>query len=253
MDNSSGTVSPESLAPLKAPGSLKLVWLICFGGMIAAFPFYSYMVFGLGSDRGDTANIFSLHVTIAYWVGIAAAFLPLPGLQHWPAFKRLQAVCLTFMIVSYATHLSWELVWLFAHEAISEARDEMWAYTWWAYIDGGDVRYYKPEMNFLMIEILSFFNGLTGATGLFLLWRSQFQAPLGTLLCMSTGVTHTVLTWYYYGTEILTGFESVNTASMFDLWIKFIALNGPWLVFPWLVLFWGAQLLKKQYALIYSR
>jgi hypothetical protein len=63
---------------------------------------------------------------------------------------------------------------------------------------------------------------------------------------MSTAVTHTVLTWYYYGTEILTGFESVNTASFVDFWVKFILLNGPWLVFPWLVLIWGWLLLRRQ-------
>lgn len=235
------------LALPKKPLSLKLVWAVCFGGLIAAFPFYSYLVFGLAYDRVAVANIFALHVTISYWLGISAAFLPLPQLRSWTVFQRLSMVCLTFMLVSYLTHLSWELVWLFAHEAISEAKNEMWAYTWWAYIDGGDVRYYQPKMSFIMLEILSVINGSIGLTGLLLLWRSRFSSTLGTVLCMSTGVTHTVLTWYYYGTELLTGFESVNTESFFDLWVKFIFLNGPWLVFPWLVLFWTYQLLAKQY------
>lgn len=97
-----------------------------------------------------------------------------------------------------------------------------------------------------MIEMLSVTNGLIGITGLILLWRSRFRHLLGTLMCMSTAVTHTVLTWYYYGTEILTGFESVNTASFIDLWVKFILLNGPWLVFPWLVLYWGYRLLQQR-------
>ena len=152
------------------------------------------------------------------------------------------------MLVSYITHLSWELVWLLMHEAIGEARNEIWAYTWWAYIDGGDMRYFEPEINFMMIEILSVINGSLGLTGLWLLFRSRFQDYRGTLLCMSTGVTHTVLTWYYYGTEALSGFESVNVESFFDLWVKFIFLNGPWLVFPWLVLYWGSRLLPVQLA-----
>jgi len=230
----------------KKPIDLWLLWFLCFGGLIIAFPLYSYMVFGKGYDRVETANIFAIHVTISYWLGILAPFFPLSKLRSWSRFQRLQAVCLAFMIVSYLTHLSWELVWLILHDAISLAKNEMWAYPWWAYIDGGDIRYYKPETNFLMMEVLSVINGLIGVTGLVLLWRSKFHNPLGTLLCMSTAVTHTVLTWYYYGTEFLTGFESVNTASFVDLWIKFIFLNGPWLVFPWLVLFWGYQLLKKQ-------
>ncbi len=233
---------------MNKPIDLWLIWLLCFGSMIAAFPIYSYMVFGIGFDRAETANIFAIHITIAYWIGIPAAFFPLPGLRSWSPFRRLQAVCLTFMIVSYLTHLSWELGWLVLHDAISAAKDEMWAYPWWAYIDGGDIRYYNPVVNFLMIEVLSVINGSIGAAGLVLLWRSKFSNPLGTLLCMSTAVTHTVLTWYYYGTEFLTGFRSVNVESFVDLWVKFILLNGPWLVFPWFVLFWGYQLLQKQFS-----
>lgn len=232
--------------PSCKPIDLWLVWFISFGSLVLAFPIYSYLVFMLNFDRAGIADIFSIHVTIAYWLGILAAFLPLPKLKAWSFFQRLQAVCLTFMLASYLTHLSWELLWLISHEAIAEAKNEMWAYSWWVYIDGGDVRYYKPEMNFLMIEVLSVVNGTIGLTGLFLLWRSAFKNPLGTLLCMSTAITHTVLTWYYYGTEFLTGFESVNTERFVDLWVKFIFLNGPWLVFPWFVLYWGYHLLLQQ-------
>jgi len=192
------------------------------------------------------ADVFALHVAIAYWVGICAALLPLPGLKSWSSFQRIQSVCIVFMLASYLTHVSWELIWLVFHEAISNAKNEMWAYAWWAYMDGGDMRYYKPEINFMMIEALSVINGSIGLTGLYLLKRSEFRNLLGILLCMSTAVTHTVLTWYYYGTEILSGFESVNTESFNDLWVKFIFLNGPWLVFPWLVLYWGYRLIQKQ-------
>jgi hypothetical protein len=98
-----------------------------------------------------------------------------------------------------------------------------------------------------MIEVLSVINGCIGFCGLLLLRRSQFADFRGTLLCMSTAVTHTVLTWYYYGSEILAGFPHVNTASVMDLWVKFVFLNGPWLVLPWFVLYWGVQLLRRQF------
>ena len=113
-------------------------------------------------------------------------------------------------------------------------------------MDGGDIRYYHPEAHFLMIEIISIINGSIGVVGLWLLKRSDFSDYRGTLMCLSTAVTHTVLTWYYYGTEILTGFASVNTESFMDLWVKFIFLNGPWLVLPWFVIAWGVQLLRQQ-------
>ncbi len=230
------------------PFDLKLIWILSFGSLAVAFPFYSFLVFGLDFNRESTADIFATHAAFAYWLGMGAAFSPLPGLKDWARIDRLKYVCLAFMLASYLTHVSWELIWLIFHEAIFNAKDEMWAYPWWAYIDGGDIRYFEPEANFLMIEVLSVINGSIGLTGLYLLKKSDYKNLLGILLCMSTGVTHTVLTWYYYGTEFLTGFESVNTASFNDLWIKFILLNGPWLVFPWFVLYWGYTLLQNRHA-----
>lgn len=228
------------------PLDLKLLWLISFGGLALSFPAYSYVVFELGYDRDKVADVFATHAAFSYWIGMCAAFLPLLGLKQWSGFQRLHYVCLAFMLASYLTHLSWELIWVIFHDAIANAKDEMWAYAWWAYIDGGDIRYAQAHTDFLMIEILSIINGSIGLTGLVLLFRSDFKNLLGILMCMSTGVTHTVLTWYYYGTELLSGFASVNTASFNDLWVKFIFLNGPWLVMPWLVLYWGYCLLQRQ-------
>lgn len=228
------------------PADLKFVWLLSFGSLVLCFPIYSYLVFQLGYDRDGMADLFATHVALAYWIGMCAAFLPLSSLKLWSGFQRLHYVCLAFMFASYLTHLSWELIWVFFHDVIANAKDEMWAYTWWAYIDGGDIRYAEAHTDFLMIEILSVINGSIGLTGLILLFRSDFKNLLGILMCMSTGVTHTVLTWYYYGTEILSGFASVNTESFNDLWIKFIFLNGPWLVMPWLVMIWGYQLLQRR-------
>src|SRR5690606_29522793 len=68
------------------------VWLATFGTMALSFPFYSYLAFGLAMDRNEIANIFASHVTVAYWLGICAAFLPLPSLRHWTFLRRLQTV-----------------------------------------------------------------------------------------------------------------------------------------------------------------
>ncbi|WP_372735444.1 hypothetical protein [Nocardioides sp.] len=227
---------------------LRGVWIVAFGSLVAAFPIYTLLAFPGGVDRDSIADVLTVQVTIAYFLGIFAAFLPIPSLRKWSRFQRLQAVVLAFVTCSYLTHLTWELGWLILHKAIANAPDAAWAYPWWAYIDGGDIRYFLAEPNFMMIEVLSIINGCIGMTGLVLLWRSRFTDHRGTLLVMSTAITHTVLTWYYYGTEILSGFDSVNTASWFDLGVKFILLNSPWLIAPWLVLAWGYQLLLRQVA-----
>jgi hypothetical protein len=239
---------PAAQQSAPRPIGLRVTWAIAFGSLLLAFPVYSIAALGFGMDRRAVADALALHVTLAYWIGIFAALLPFPALRDWTRFQRLQAVALPFVIVSYATHLSWELIWLIAHKAIAHSRNSIWAYPWWAYIDGGDVRYLNPHPSFLMIEVLSVINASVGVTGLIMLKRSKFADYRGTLLVMSTAVTHTVMTWYYYGTEIVGGFPSVNTSSFMDLWVKFIFLNAPWLVGPWFVIAWGYQLLKRQFA-----
>lgn len=227
---------------------LRACWIVGFGSLIVAFPVYTLLVFGAGADRSVMANALAVQATLGYFLGIFAALLPFRSLRTWSRYQRLQAVVLPFVICSYLTHLTWELGWLVLHRAIAGARDSAWAYAWWAYIDGGDRRYLNPDAHFLMIEVLSVINGCVGVTGLILLKRSRFADPRGTLLVMATAIVHTALTWYYYGSEILGGFPSTNTSSFLDLGVKFILLNSPWLIAPWIVLAWGYQTLRRQFA-----
>lgn len=240
---------PRIVDGVPAARSLRLVWILAFGSLIVGFPFYTYLVFGAGADRHLMANALAAQVTIAYFLGIFAAWLPLPALRRWTRYERLQATVLPFVICSYTTHLTWELAWLILHKPIAAARDQAWAYPWWGYIDGGDLRYLDPTAHFLMIEVLSVINGCIGVAGLILLFRSKFADARGTLALMATAVTHTVLTWYYYGSELMGGLENVNTSSFFDVGVKFILLNSPWLIAPWFVLAWGYQTLNRQSAI----
>ena len=78
--------------------------------MLLAFPVATAAVFALGTDRNATADA----LAVVYSTGLFAAFTtslwPLPGLRGWTRFERIESLCLLFMVVSYATHLSWELV-----------------------------------------------------------------------------------------------------------------------------------------------
>lgn len=232
---------------LPASRGLRACWALGFGSLVVAFPLYTYLVFGTDADRGVLADAMVVQATAGYFLGIFAALLPLPSLRTWTRYQRLQAVVLPFVLCSYLTHLTWELGWLVLHEKIADARDSAWAYAWWNYIDGGDIRYLNPEPQFLMIEVLSVVNGCIGLTGLLLLFRSRFTDHRGTLLVMSTAVTHTVLTWYYYGSEIIGGFESTDTTDVMDFGVRFVLLNAPWLIAPWFVLTWGYLTLRRQW------
>jgi hypothetical protein len=242
-------VDPGTIVPGLPPSrALRVCWVVAFGSLVLAFPLYTSLVFGAGVSRVSMADALAVQATVAYFLGIFAACLPLRSLRSWSRYERLQAIVLPFVICSYATHLTWELGWLILHKPIAGAHDSPWAYAWWAYIDGGDTRYLNPDAHFLMIEVLSVLNGCLGVAGLVMLRRSRFTDHRATLLIMSTAVTHTVLTWYYYGSEIIGGFPSVDTSSVLDLGVKFLLLNSPWLIAPWLVLAWGYQTLKRQLA-----
>lgn len=212
---------------------------LTLGPVALAFPIATWAVFGLETDRKATADILALIYSFGLFLGFTTSLWPLPSLRHWSVRDRIQSLCLLFLIVSSITHLSWELVWLIAHETIATSRDAAWAYPWWAYIDGGDLRYANATPTLLMMEVLSITNGLIGATGLVLWYRSKGQDVRATLLFMAMAVVHLYSTSLYYGGEIIAGLPNVDTSSFLDTWIKFGLANASWLVFPPVVLIWG--------------
>jgi len=225
---------------------LILARVLTLGPVALAFPVATAAVFGFQADRNQTADLLAVVYSGGLFLGFTTSFWPLPSLRDWSRFQRIESLVLVFLVVSYFTHMSWELTWLFFHDAISASRDAAWAYPWWAYIDGGDLRYAEAPANLVMMEILSVSNGLLGATGLLLWFRSGRTDPRGLLLCMATAVVHIYSTSLYYGSEILEGLPNVDTTSFLDTWIKFGLANLPWLVFPWFVLYWGWRRLREQ-------
>jgi hypothetical protein len=124
---------------------------------------------------------------------------------------------------------------------IAGARDSAWAYTWWAYIDGGDSRYATAPVELLAIETLSVINGLVGTTALVLWWRSGGSDRRAVLLVMATAIVHLYSASFYYLSEIFAGLPNVDTSSFTGTFIKFGLANAPWVTMPWLVLWWGQR------------
>lgn len=225
---------------------LLLARVSTLGPVVLAFPLGSMAVFVLGADRTVTADIIAWIYSVGLLAAFTTSFWPLPDVREWEWEERVRSAVFLFVIVSYVTHLTWELGWLVFHDRIAGARDAAWAYTWWAYIDGGDRRYATAPVELLTIETLSVANGLVGVTGLVLWWRSRGRDFRATLLIMATAVVHLYSTSYYYLTEILAGLPNVDTSSFSDTFIKFGLANAPWLTMPWLVLWWGQREARRQ-------
>jgi len=217
---------------------------LTLGPVVLAFPVATAAVYAFGTDRNATADLLSVVYSVGLFSAFTTSLWPLPSLRSWSRAERIGSAALLFMVVSYATHLSWELVWLTLHDTIAASRDAAWAYPWWAYIDGGDLRYAEASPTLLTMEVLSITNGLMGSLGLWLWLRSGREDRRGVLLCMATAVVHLYSTSLYFGSEILAGMPNVDTTSFLDSWIKFGLANAPWIVFPWFVLSWGVHELR---------
>jgi len=236
-----------------AHADLAFARALCLVPVALAFPLGSVLVFGLGAERGATADVIAWVYSVGLFAAFTTAFWPLGSLGEWGRERRVQSAVLLFLVVSYVTHLSWELGWLLLHDRIAAARDAAWAYTWWAYIDGGDARYATAPTALLTIETLSVANGLIGTTGLVLWVRSSGRDRRAVLLFMATAVVHLYSTSYYYLTEIIDGLPNVDTTSFTGTWIKFGLANAPWLTMPWLVLWWGRRQLLAPPAVTAAR
>lgn len=228
------------------PRDLVVARVLALAPVLLAFPVGIAAVFSAGADRDATADGIAWAYSLGLFAAFSTAFWPLPGLRSWSFERRALSAAFLFLVVSYATHLSWELGWLLLHERMPALRDTPWAYVWWAYIDGGDLRYATAPTELLAIETLSVLNGILGFTGVALWVRSRGRDERAVLLFMATAVVHLYSTSYYYLSEAFAGFPNVDTASFTDTAIKFGLANLPWLTMPWLVLWWGQRVLRRR-------
>ncbi|MCB1615822.1 MAG: hypothetical protein KDI30_07390 [Pseudomonadales bacterium] len=226
--------------------NLKQIQALLLALVVLAFPFCAWLVYQQNQPRLEMANM----LACVYGFGLYAVFfspwLPIPGRKLVSPSQRLQESVIIWFWVTYITHLTWEFGWLVFHDAIVNGKDASWTYIWWAYIDGGDYRYAEFGSTLVGMEILSVINGIVGMLGLFFWYKKPCKQNLAILLFMATAVVHLYATSLYYLTEILEGFPNVNTESIFDIGVKFIIANSPWLVMPCLVLKWGGKTLTEE-------
>ena len=215
-----------------------------FGAVALSFPIAAMAVFSFGSDRQQTAAVLSMIYGFGIPLALSTAYWPFAEVRGWSAARKCESLALLFLGMSYTTHLSWELGWLLFHDAIIAAQNEAWAYSWWAYMDGGDGRYTHPTGTLLAIETLSVINGLVGATALITFLRSGRRHRLAVAVMAATAVVHLYSASFYYLSELLDGLPNVNTDSFVATYIKFGLANAPWVVAPWFVFRWAHQRLN---------
>jgi hypothetical protein len=237
---------PHEVPVQPVPRDLILARVVTLAPVLLAFPVGIVAVFEAGADRNATADAIAWAYSVGLFTAFSTAFWPLPGLRSWTLERRALSAVFLFLVVSYTTHLSWELGWLLLHERMPDLKNVPWAYVWWAYIDGGDFRYATAPAELLTIEVLSVLNGALGFTGVALWVRSKGRDERAVLIFMATAVVHLYSASYYFLSEAIPGFPNVDTSSFTDLYIKFCLANAPWLTMPWIVLWWGQRVLRRR-------
>jgi len=138
------------------------------------------------------------------------------------------------------------------HERIAEAQNELWAYTWWAYIDGGDTRYLAPDYLVFSIEGWADTNGILTLVFLRMWFKSEKRNVLPVYYFMFAAPLSIYPTILYYVSEIAEGMPHVDTSSFVNVWIKFVWANCFWVIVPVFVLYWGKQTLERLYEARYA-
>ncbi|RMF16593.1 MAG: hypothetical protein D6761_06030 [Candidatus Dadabacteria bacterium] len=223
------------------PRALRRVQLSLAGLIAVAFPVAAACVFNAGVDRRAVADMLAAVYASGIW-----ALLLVPGVVGKGQPHRLEWTVRAWVWLTSLTHLTWELGWLLLRDAIIASANSAWAYPWWAYIDGGDLRYGTTDPVLWVMELLSVCNGIVGLAGLWLWHRRPRQRREAVLLWMAQAVVHLYATSLYFGSEIVAGCPNVDTTRVFDVGVKFVLANAPWLVFPVAVLCWGRRVLRSQ-------
>ncbi|MGM0577618.1 MAG: EXPERA domain-containing protein [Myxococcota bacterium] len=196
-----------------------------------------------GLVAADAADPYT--ASYAMVVGVVAGFLGLMAAPWLPngdrdgsRSARLVDMLVLWTIASACAQLGWELPFALMHESIEGVTaQDTWAWIFWAY-GIADARYLIADPFVVIMEgFTSLLGGPLELWAIWLLARERVRAAA--LVALVVGATQWYGTVLYFGVEVFQGLAHVNTANFFDFWLKFLVLNGFWLVMP-LVQCWAA-------------
>lgn len=177
-------------------------------------------------------------------------WLKLPSLVNYTTFQRLTLWVEIWVWVYVLIALTYEIPWVFGYSQIAYAEDELWAYPWWSYIQGGDIRYLYVEKHVLFSEIWACLNASIAAVALYIWYKSDRKSTTAVYMLMFCAGMHIAPTVQYYSLEAFHGFPNVDTSNPHNFWGKFIFSNCSWLLMPFVVFTWGTKALPRLYGAI---
>lgn len=234
----------DALRPA-TPKALKWSVGIPLAILLGSFPVAMAAVFAFDGDRRFWADFLAVGYLIGVYGIVKAPWLPWSGMKNRSAMDKLETTVTMWWWIVYIVAVTWELPYLLFTDIIRNAPDAWWAYTWWAYIDGGDFRYAGYDPTIVTLEWFTVLHGIGGLVAL-RFWYASGRSSVGALLyLMLSAAWHFNQTMQYYVVEAIQGFPSVGKTA-FDLYGRFILVNSPWVIMPVAVWIFGVQKIRAR-------
>src|SRR5690606_7385536 len=141
-------------------------------------------------------------------------WLKLPALAHYTTHQRWTFMIEVWVWVYVLIALTYEVPWVLGYSQMAYAEDELWAYPWWSYIQGGDIRYLYVEKHVLFSEIWACLNAAIAAVALYLWYKADRKSTTAVYMLMFCAGMHIAPTVQYYSLEAFHGFPNVDTGNI---------------------------------------
>ncbi len=177
---------------------------------------------------------------VVCWVGLVLAPLVLGGGAR--TVVRLSALLVAWGFVSVWGPVVWDFTWFLLHRTVAGATAaDRWLWYWWMYAVA-DTRFLHADPLMVVLECGSGLLGFAQAYALASFWNGQVRrAFYVSTLAGALGFYGTVV---FFSVEALQGFQHI-TQDLFSFYIKWLGMNGLWLVMPIVAPFAYARLLNE--------
>jgi len=194
-----------------------------------------------GVNRAVASNGFYIVFDLVYFGILALPWLKLSDQLDLTTAQRLEKMCVAWLCLEIAAAVLWSIPWLFLVRLIVAGKGHMWAYLWWAYMDGGDPRYAVADGSVQAMETAGAIVAMLAAVVLLLRLRSgRFtDRQLLALMALEAGEFYGICVYFFSG--FFHGLPDLGGPA--GLAIKFFGSNLPWLFMPPVVFLWAGGVL----------
>jgi hypothetical protein len=222
-----------------------------FAFLLIVIGFFGQMaVVFWGVDITQMAYVSFWVFDVCMWGMLLTPWLPLPSLSRHSNYKRLEFMIEIWVWIYVLIAFVYEVPWVLGYPQIAYAEDQLWAYIWWSYIHGGDIRYLHVDLHVLFAEVWACLNAFIGTAALYIWYKSKRTSTTAVYMLMFCAGMHITATVQYYSLETYHGFPNVDTGNPHNFWGKFIFSNSAWLIVPFITFIWGTKALPRLYGAI---